>query len=163
MINTVKTNVMNLKSKVSLFTLFVLISIGLCISGYFHNTGKFRESQQQIIRIFENSMTRYDQTSPKNKSLQLQEVIENNQKHQEEIKALLELEFNKIQNEYETQEIWTGILTIVFLIFSFYSLFKSEELEHKGQEALTKITSIKEQTQSAFEHKMNVGWKDIMN
>lgn len=36
---------------------------------------------------------------------------------QAETKALLELEFNKIQNEYETLALWAGILTIVFLIF----------------------------------------------
>lgn len=46
----------------------------------------------------------------------------------DEIRSLLQLEFNKIQNEYEALEIWAGILTVVFLIFSFYSLFKTEQI-----------------------------------
>ena len=38
---------------------------------------------------------------------------------------LLELQYAKIQHEYESIQIWYGILTVIFLVFSFYSLYFS--------------------------------------
>lgn len=70
---------------------------------------------------------------------------------QSETKALLELEFNKIQNEYETLALWAGILTIVFLIFSFYSMFKTEELLKQGKQGLSDLDSIREKGQLSVE------------
>ena len=61
-----------------------------------------------------------------------------------ESKSLLELEFNKIQNEYNTLALWGGILTIVFLIFSFYSLFKTDDLMKQGRDGLDKLYQIQE-------------------
>lgn len=58
---------------------------------------------------------------------------------QQESKSLLELEFNKIQNEYQGLILWAGILTIVFLIFSFYSLFRADDLVKQGREGLDKL------------------------
>lgn len=64
---------------------------------------------------------------------------------QAETKALLELEFNKIQNEYQTLALWAGILTIVFLIFSFYSMFKTEELLKQGRTGVKELSDLKVQ------------------
>ena len=61
----------------------------------------------------------------------------------ESIRHLLELEFNKIQHEYDVLAFWGGILTIVFLIFSFYSLFKGEEMNRQANEALRDLRRIK--------------------
>ena len=105
-------------SKLFLYIAVVTLAVVFCISCYIYNTNRFVESQQRIIQAYEKSMVCYDTISPASKNQQIQMIVEGNIKHQEEVKALLELEFNKIQNEYETQEIWTGILTIVFLIFS---------------------------------------------
>ena len=47
-----------------------------------------------------------------------------------------------MQNEYESLEIWSSILTIIFLIFSFYSFFKTEHLEEQGSQALGRIKEL---------------------
>ena len=52
---------------------------------------------------------------------------------------LLELEFAKIQNEYEVLNLWCALLTVVFLIFSFFSIFKTNEMTRQGEEALVKL------------------------
>lgn len=57
---------------------------------------------------------------------------------------LLEMQFAKIQHETESLQIWCGILTIVFLIFSFYSLFKTDELVQSGKEYVKEISVAKE-------------------
>ena len=136
--------------KLRFYLLFVLVCVGLCFFNYWYNTKRFEDSQQQIIRAFEKSMKNFEQGVPRNAYRQVEAVTTANQKHQEEVKFLLELQFNKIQNEYETQEVWIGILTIVFLIFSFYSLFKSEEMERQGKLALHSIEESEKEAQKAL-------------
>lgn len=62
----------------------------------------------------------------------------------DEIRNLLQLEFNKMQNEYEALELWAAILTVVFLIFSFYSFFKTEHLEEQGHQSIGHISEMEE-------------------
>lgn len=138
------------KTKLHYYLIFVVLCIGVCVFNYYYNTTRFEASQQTIIHAFEKSMNSYNQRVPSNVNHQVETISVANQKHQEEVKALLELQFNKIQNEYETQEIWTGILTIVFLIFSFYSLFKSEEMERQGKVALHSIEESEEGAKKAL-------------
>lgn len=59
----------------------------------------------------------------------------------------MELEYNRIQNEFEAIEIWTGVLTVIFLIFSFYSLFKTEQLENQSRDELAKLKKLFEDGQ----------------
>lgn len=52
---------------------------------------------------------------------------------------LLELHFNRIQHEYTVLALWAGVLMIVFLIFSFYSLYKTDDIAKQGKEGLKEI------------------------
>lgn len=52
---------------------------------------------------------------------------------------LLELHFNRIQHEYTVLALWAGILMIVFLIFSFYSLYKTDDIAKQSKERLKEI------------------------
>lgn len=81
------------------------------------------------------------------RELDVKEKIKSDPNHEykllrDEIRSLLQLEFNKIQNEYEALEIWAAILTIVFLIFSFYSFFKTEKLEEDGRNSINRINEM---------------------
>lgn len=80
---------------------------------------------------------------------------------QAETKALLELEFNKIQNEYETLALWAGILTVVFLIFTFYSMFKTDELILQGKNGLAELNNIKEKGETSVKSFVNESGKII--
>lgn len=61
----------------------------------------------------------------------------------EVLRHLLELEHNRIQEEYENLALWAGIITVVFLIFSFYSIFRGEELNRRASESIKELDSIK--------------------
>lgn len=76
----------------------------------------------------------------------------------EETKHILDMELSKIQQEYETLNLWGAILTIVFLIFSFYSLYKSDEIARQSSEAFKEISKIKIE---AEKHKNDIA--DIPN
>lgn len=57
---------------------------------------------------------------------------------------LLGLHSAKIQHEYQGLQVWCAVLTIIFLIFSFYSLFKTDDLLKQGKEGLAELERIKD-------------------
>lgn len=71
-------------------------------------------------------------------------------------KAMIDLHLDKIEHEYSNITMWGAILTILFLVFSFYSLYKIDELIKQGQEGVAKIDKIKtegEQSVQQFNNK----------
>lgn len=74
-----------------------------------------------------------------------------NSDEKDEIKALLELEFSKIQSEYESLEIWAALITIVFLVFSFYSLFKLERIEDQAMNKVKELGDLNKRATAEIE------------
>ena len=54
-------------------------------------------------------------------------------------KTMVDLHLNKIEHEYNNITMWAAILTILFLVFSFYSIFKMDELIQQGNEGVKDI------------------------
>ena len=66
-------------------------------------------------------------------------------------KAMIDLHLNKIEHEYSNITLWAAILTILFLVFSFYSVFKADELIKQGTDGLNEIRQIKAQGEQTVE------------
>ena len=49
-------------------------------------------------------------------------------------KSMIDLHLNKVEHEYSNLTMWAAILTILFLVFSFYSIYKMDELIQQGNE-----------------------------
>lgn len=109
---------------------------------YLHN-GHIVEGQNRIINIYVQQVDKLESKKMPVNIWDGQREKEMEAFHQE-VKSLLDLEFNRIQNEFEAIEIWTGILTVIFLIFSFYSLFKTEQLENQSKDELRRLKKINE-------------------
>lgn len=134
------------KGKASHNILFAFMSALLLCCGlygfaiYLHNN-HIVEGQNRIIKIYSCQVEKIE-------SAKIPQSIRDSQREKElhtfheEVKSLLELEFNRIQNEFEAIEIWTGVLTVIFLIFSFYSLFKTEQLENQSRDELAKLKNL---------------------
>lgn len=60
-----------------------------------------------------------------------------------QVKAMLDLHLNKIEHEYSNITIWAAVLTILFLVFSFYSIFKMDSLVRQGEEGVNEIKQLK--------------------
>lgn len=58
-------------------------------------------------------------------------------------KAMIDLHLTKIDYEYNNITMWAAILTILFLVFSFYSIFKMDELIQQGREGVKDIKRLK--------------------
>lgn len=59
-----------------------------------------------------------------------------------QIKTMLDLHLNKIEHEYSNITLWAAVLTIIFLVFSFYSIFKMDSLVHQGNEGVREIRKL---------------------
>lgn len=60
-------------------------------------------------------------------------------------KTMLELHLNKIEHEYSNITMWGAILTILFLVFSFYSIYKMDELIQQGNEGVKDIKRLRKE------------------
>lgn len=98
----------------------------------------FEASQKRIVEIYERHTVKTD-VKGQQPFMVFQKPQDKQEKFEEEIKSLLELQQSYIQDNFGSFEIWAGILTIVFLVFSFFSLQKSEQMEQQSRDALKKI------------------------
>ena len=115
---------MNLNKNISSYIYMLIIGIVLYVGTTFYFIYCFNTQQQQII----------------------QQINKSDSNFSELIKKELELHLNKIEHEYTNITIWAAVLTIIFLMFSFYSIFKVEEAKFKVEEAKQEIESIRDNT-----------------
>lgn len=58
---------------------------------------------------------------------------------QEEMNNMITLHIDKIDNDYSQIGIWGGILSIIFLIFGFFAIFKIEETKTEARNVLDDV------------------------
>jgi len=58
---------------------------------------------------------------------------------QEEMNNLVELHLDKIENDYAQIGIWGGVLSVIFIIFGFFAIFKLEETKSDAQRILNDV------------------------
>ena len=66
-------------------------------------------------------------------------------------KSMIDLHLNKVEHEYSNLTIWAAILTILFLVFSFYSIYKMDELIQQGNDGVKDIRSLKKSGEDIIE------------
>ena len=84
---------------------------------------------------------------------------------QKEMNSLISLHIDKVENDYAQIGIWGGILSIIFIIFGFFAIFKIEEtktdanrilndIEEQGKKVSNKINKLQGQA-SEFNNFLN--------
>lgn len=68
-----------------------------------------------------------------------------------ETRDILDSQFLKIQHETESLQIWCSLITVVFLVFSFFSLFQSSEFVRKGEEGVAELKNLKSQAEATVQ------------
>lgn len=58
-------------------------------------------------------------------------------------KTMIDLHLNKVEHEYSNLTMWAAVLTILFLVFSFYSMYKIDEMVEQGRVGLNELDIIK--------------------
>lgn len=76
-----------------------------------------------------------------------------------QVKTMLDLHLNKIEHEYSNITLWAAVLTILFLVFSFYSIFKMDSLVHQGNEGVNEIRQLKRDGDAVIQDICDTGEK----
>lgn len=77
--------------------------------------------------------------------------------------SMLNAHLNKIEHEYSNITLWAAVLTILFLVFSFYSIFKMDELVQQGTAGLRDIRRLKEKGDEDVKSIIEKGEEAIRN
>lgn len=76
-------------------------------------------------------------------------------------KNLIDLHLSKVEHEYSNITIWAALLTILFLVFSFYSISKLDDLIKQGATGVEEIKSLKKDGETEVDNFKKVGDKAI--
>lgn len=134
--------------------IFTLAIIGLFVLFHISHVN----SQDKIITAHQNFCNEITHkyletlTVKKDSTIVLDKVITDIiAENQKSTLSLLDLQYNKLQNDFAILSLWAGILMIVFLIFSIYSIFKVDEMQKQGRDYLLKIEEISSSTNKISE------------
>lgn len=67
----------------------------------------------------------------------------------EYLNSHVQLHIDKMNSSVSTFELWAAVLTIIFLVFSFYSLYKVDELVKQGREGVDSIKKLKKEGENS--------------
>ena len=119
-------------------TISSIIVIGvfiLLIYSYHANQEKIVNLHAQYCVDFQNALQKG--VVVKDSCYYINEVVlQKVEESQENIAQLLELQYNKLQNDFTLLSLWSSVLMIVFLVFSIYSVFKTDELMKQSRDVL---------------------------
>lgn len=101
---------------------------------------KYFEKQEQTLNRF-NSQIQRDSLI-----LGAERLVLN-----EQVKNYVDLHLGQIENDYTNITIWAAVLTIIFLIFGFYSMFKMEHIIQQGEKSNEVIDLIKKEAENRIE------------
>ena len=139
----------------------VIIVTLILLTGYLcHSSKVFKESQTKIVNEHVNHVMKIDSIFYDMKTDILSNdsgAIENSQAllsqlqcdsalfrrevmlSQEEMNNLVALHIEKIENDYAQIGIWGGVLSVIFIIFGFFAIFKIEETKADAKEVLSNV------------------------
>lgn len=139
------------------FLYTIVIATALCVSCFLYLSCSFKDSCDRIVGANSASMRKIDSMLRPAKmskdscyyvNEQLAATIKNNMA---ENRSLLEMQVSRIQSDFSLLSLWAGILMIVFLVFSIYSMFKTDELIKQSRESLKRIEESAKQTNVVIE------------
>ncbi len=148
------------KTIVRWFCVVFVIILSVFVVYLWHSTSIFNNSQEKIINEHRDHIAKVDsifydmkavilsndsgtvENAPallsqlqKDSALFRREILLS----QEEMTNLVALHIDKVDNDYSQIGIWGGLLSIIFLIFGFFAIFKIEETKAEAKNVLEEV------------------------
>lgn len=142
-------SVKNLRFYRNKFIYFVIIATVAIACLFAAITYSYHNSLNEIVEIhkdYSNQMSKVLQPLKLSKDSCVyanEQLVQYMQENMQNMQSLLQLQGSKIQSDFTLLSVWAGILMIVFLIFSIYSIFKTDELMKQSRDGLRVIEDSK--------------------
>lgn len=114
---------------------FTAISIVFFVS--YNNS--YKKTQQEIVKLHEQYCAQFSPVQTSDSLVIYKDLRPVLDSYKQSISDHLDLQYNKIQNDYAILTTWASALMIIFLIFSIYSMFKIDEIQKQSRESLRLI------------------------
>ena len=126
---------------------FLLILAGFSfavVALFIFVTYSYNKSQGDIVnnyREYKHEIDSIHRTVQKDStfSLKQQGILDRMEYQQNSIQHQLEMQSVKLSSDFTLLSLWAGVLMLVFLIFSIYSVFKTDELMKQSRADIDKI------------------------
>lgn len=121
------------------FVACVIFVIFVSCAAFAYLASCYKQAQDDIVALQKKDALMFEQVLNSSKNVkskssenidQLQTLLD---KHQERQEALLHLEYNKLQADFNVLMFAASCLMIIFLVFSLYSIFKTDEMLNKAE------------------------------
>lgn len=129
------------------FTLCIVFVMFMSLTFYVLFTVSYRKAQDKIVALqtqdavlIANAVDKIALRKGSSSNYEMLNGILD--KHYNRQEALLELECNKLQADFNTLMFWASCLMIVFLVFSLYSIFKTDEMLGRAEKESNSIHAL---------------------
>lgn len=139
----------------------ILVVVILAFGSFFFLALNYKNAQNDIVELqrkdaqnLENIL--YTQScNPKRGTYDIDKIADLLDRHQNRVESLLEIEYNKLQADFNILMLWSSCLMIVFLVFSLYSIFKTDEMLGKAENEANRIHQLLAESNQACENITN--------
>lgn len=164
----------------NLFLITLSVFFLLYIAYLFYAKHTLKQSQEQIIRVYNAHLNDVHKIHQDVKEYTLDVLLHtesmNNGKHkvmpkeyqdifykdsliiasellimQGQAQSMLTLHLNQIEHEYSNITIWAAVMGLLFLVFSFYSMFKMDDCVKRGHECVNKMENLEKESNKIME------------
>lgn len=143
------------------FVSCILVVVVLAFGSFCFLAYNYRQAQNDIVelqrkdaKILESLL--YSQSNHQRRvAYDIEKISELLDRHQNRVESLLEIEYNKLQADFNVLMLWASSLMIVFLVFSLYSIFKTDEMLGKAENEANRIHQLLAESNQACENITN--------
>ena len=127
------------------FLRIIVVIALITIAVYYFFFINYSKNQEDIVALHEQYYDNIEKTiasgiTIKDSCYYINDLVLSQMKEeQNNLKALLELQYSKQQADMTVLSTWAAVLTIVFLIFSIYAMFKLDDIMKQGRDMLTEV------------------------
>ena len=139
----------------------ILLIVVLALGCFAFLTSNYRQAQNDIVALQrKDAKILEDLLCPafnpqKRGTYDIEKIADLLDRHQNRVEALLETEYNKLQADFNILMLWASCLMIVFLVFSLYSIFKTDEMLGKAENEANRIHQLLSESNQACENITN--------
>jgi len=139
----------------------ILAVVILALGSFCFLVYNYRQAQKDIVELQRKDVKMledilYSQPcNQKRGTCDIEKIAELLDRHQNRVESLLETEYNKLQADFNILMLWASSLMIVFLVFSLYSIFKTDEMLGKAENEANRIHQLLAESNQACENITN--------
>lgn len=133
------------KGKSSYVWVILIVTLLACVA-FAYLTISYKNNFEEIISVQKkdhqatlDALDKVHNPYIRKNDVFFKELGEHLDNHAARTEALLQLEYGKLQSDFNFISIWGAVITIVFLVFSIYSMFKVDQLQSQSQDSYNKI------------------------